>query len=62
MNGEKIMLQVPVVDTNNNKIGDVSLDEKIFGQPVNEALLHEAVSMALNNRRQGTHSARRGRL
>ena len=58
MNGEKIMLQVPVVDTNNNKIGDISLNEKIFGQPVNEALLHEAVSMALNNRRQGTHATK----
>ncbi len=58
VNGEKIMLQVPVVDTNNNKIGDISLNEKIFGQPVNEALLHEAVSMVLNNRRQGTHSTK----
>nr|AKQ04088.1 hypothetical protein [uncultured Nitrospirae bacterium Rifle_16ft_4_minimus_39958] len=38
------MLQVPVVDLNNNVIGNVDLDEKVFGQPVNEALLHEAVT------------------
>ncbi len=49
------MLQVPVVDLNNNKIGNINLDEKIFGQPVNESLLHEAVSLTLNNQRQGTH-------
>src|SRR3989304_6930639 len=52
------MVQVPVVDLNNNVIGNVDLDEKIFGQPVNEALLHEAVTMSLNNQRQGTHSTK----
>src|SRR3990172_8190215 len=30
------MLQVPVVDLNNNVIGNVDLDEKVFGQPENE--------------------------
>lgn len=52
------MLQVPVVDLNNNVIGNVDLDEKVFGQPVNEALLHEAVTMSLNNQRQGTHATK----
>ena len=52
------MLQEPVVDLNNNVVGNVNLDEKIFGQPVNEALLHEAVTLALNNQRQGTHSTK----
>ena len=52
------MLQEPVVDLNNNVVGNVDLDEKIFGQPVNEALLHEAVTLALNNQRQGTHSTK----
>lgn len=49
------MLEVPVVDIHNNKIGNVGLDDKIFGQPVNVALLHETVVMQLNNKRQGTH-------
>lgn len=52
------MLQVSVVDLNNNKVGSVDLDEKIFGQTVNTALLHEAVTMDLNNRRHGTHATK----
>ena len=52
------MVQEPVVDLNNNVVGNVNLDEKIFGQPVNEALLHEAVTLSLNNQRQGTHSTK----
>lgn len=49
------MIEVSVVDINNNKVGSIELDDKLFGQPVNSALLHEAVIMQLNNERQGTH-------
>lgn len=49
------MLEVPVVDKDNTMVGSVELNDKIFGQPVNTALLHEAVVMQLNNSRQGTH-------
>lgn len=49
------MLEVPVVDIQNNKKGNVGLDDKIFGQDVNVPLLHETVVMQLNNKRQGTH-------
>src|SRR3972149_3744124 len=49
------MLEVSVVDMNNNRVGSMEREEKIFGQPVNTGLLHEAVVMQLNNRRQGTH-------
>lgn len=52
------MIEVSVVDINNNQIGSVELDNKIFGQPVNKELLHEVVVMQLNNRRQGTHSTK----
>ena len=52
------MLEVPVVDINNTKVGTVGLDEKIFGRTVNVPLLHEAVVMQLNNMRQGTHSTK----
>lgn len=49
------MIEVPVVDINSNKIGSIELDERIFGQTVDQGLLHEAVVMQLNNMRQGTH-------
>ena len=49
------MIEVSVVDINNKKVGSIELNEKIFGQPVNNVLLHEAVIMQLNNARQGTH-------
>src|SRR4030066_1133245 len=49
------MLEAAVVDRNNSRVGSVALDEKLFGQPVRTGLLHEAVVMQLNNRRQGTH-------
>jgi large subunit ribosomal protein L4 len=52
------MIAVSVVDVKNNKVGSLELDEKIFGQPVNVVLLHEAVLMQLNNTRQGTHSTK----
>lgn len=52
------MLEVPVIDINNNKVGTVGLDGKIFGHKVNVPLLHEAVVMQLNNMRQGTHSTK----
>ncbi len=52
------MLEVSVVDINNNKVGSMELDEKIFGQSVNAALLHEAVLMQRNNARLGTHSTK----
>ena len=47
------MLEVSVVDINNKKVGSVGLDEKIFGQTVNVAVLHETVLMQQNNKRQG---------
>jgi len=35
-----------------------TLDERLFGAPVNEDLLYRAVRMQLGNRRQGTHSTK----
>src|SRR3990172_12686321 len=49
------MLEAAVVDMNNSRVGSVALDEKLFGQPVNTGLLHEAVVMKINKRRQGNH-------
>lgn len=52
------MIEVPVMDINNNRVGSAEIDDKIFGLPVNSELLHEVVVMQLNNRRQGTHSTK----
>ena len=52
------MPEVAVVDIRNKKVGSIELDDRIFGQTVNGALLHEAVLLTLNNARQGTHSTK----
>jgi len=39
-------------------VGEIELSEAVFGQPVNEAVLHEVVVMQLANRRQGTHDTK----
>ena len=36
------------------KTGEIDLPDNLFAQPVNEALLHEAVVIHLGNQRQGT--------
>lgn len=51
-------MEAPVINTANEKVGTKSLNDEIFGGPVNEALLWEMVRMQLANRRQGTHQAK----
>lgn len=48
-----------VVDMENQKVGQVSLDDAVFGAPVKPHLVHEVVVMQLKNRRQGTASTKR---
>ena len=45
---------VDIVDITNNKIGEASLAEGIFGVGVNPFLIHEVIKMQLANRRSGT--------
>jgi len=45
---------VDIVDITNNKVGEASLTEDIFGVKVNPFLIHEVVKMQLANRRSGT--------
>ncbi|MGC7880053.1 50S ribosomal protein L4, partial [Desulforudis sp. 1190] len=52
------MPTVAVVNTNGERVGEIELSEDIFGQPVNEAVLHEVVVMHLANRRRGTHDTK----
>jgi large subunit ribosomal protein L4 len=48
------MPSVDVLDLNNQKVGSVELADKVFGAPVNEDLLYEAVRHYLASRRRGT--------
>jgi len=48
------MPRVDVYDLNNNKVGEVELNDAVFAAPVNEALLYEAVRHYLACRRRGT--------
>ena len=41
-----------------SKAGEIELSEKVFGQEVNEAVLHDAIVNQLANKRQGTQSAK----
>jgi large subunit ribosomal protein L4 len=48
------MTEIDVKNLNNEKVGSLPLDEGMFGGPVKAGLVHEAVTMQLASRRQGT--------
>lgn len=52
------MPTVAVYDIANNKVGDLELNENVFGVEVNEAVVHQAVVMQLASRRLGTHATK----
>ncbi|HET6371624.1 MAG TPA: 50S ribosomal protein L4 [Nitrospiria bacterium] len=55
------MPEIEVRNLSNDKVGTLSLDEKIFGAQVDAraiGLVHEAVTMQLASRRQGTASTK----
>ncbi len=52
------MLQVPVYNQNGEQVGEVELDEALFGGTVRKSLLKQAIVMHLANRRQGTVATR----
>lgn len=47
-----------ILNTQNEKVGEISLEEAVFDAPVKPHLLHEVVVMQQNNRRQGTASTK----
>lgn len=49
---------IDIVDKVNNKVGETSLTDAIFGVEVNPSLIHEVVKMQLANRRSGTASTK----
>ena len=52
------MATVAVFDLANNKVGDIDLNENIFGVEMNAGLLHQAVLMQLASERLGTHATK----
>ena len=52
------MAKVSVYNIEGNKVGDMELNDAVFGVEVNEHLVHMAVVSQLANKRQGTQSAK----
>ena len=52
------MATVAVFDIANNKVGDLDLNDNIFGVEMNAGLLHQAVLMQLASERLGTHATK----
>ena len=52
------MAKVSVYNIEANKVGDMELNDAVFGVEVNEHLVHMAVVSQLANKRQGTQSAK----
>jgi large subunit ribosomal protein L4 len=48
------MPTIEVKNLKNERIGELQLKEEVFGVPLNEALIHDAVKNHLANQRQGT--------
>src|SRR5689334_11048653 len=48
------MPSVDILDLSNSKVGSIDLSDAVFGAPVNEALLYEAVRHHLATVRRGT--------
>lgn len=52
------MPKAAVYNVNGDQVGELELSDAVFGQAVNEAVLHEVVVMQLANRRKGTHDTK----
>ena len=51
------MPKVNVYNQSGEKVGSMTLSDKVFGQEVNKPLIHQVIVAQLANRRQGTKSA-----
>ena len=52
------MSKVSVYNMEGQQVGDIELNDAVFGVEVNEHLVHMAVLSQLANKRQGTQSAK----
>jgi large subunit ribosomal protein L4 len=51
-------VKIQLVNTQGQRVGDIELDDSVFGAPVKNHLFYEVVKMQLANRRRGTHSTK----
>ena len=52
------MSKINVLNTNGEKIKDITLNKEIFGIVPNDAVLYDAIKLAQNNARQGTRGVK----
>ena len=52
------MAKLPLYNMEGNTVGEIELNDAIFGVEINEHLVHLAVVQHLANKRQGTQSAK----
>src|SRR5262252_10480211 len=52
------MPTVKILDLASKEIGEIELNDMVFGVPLNEPLIHEAVRSYQANRRQGTSATK----
>lgn len=52
------MPTVEVKNLQNSVVGEISLSEEVFGAPLNEALIYDAIKNFLANQRQGTSATK----
>lgn len=52
------MPKVDLLNMGGQRVGEIELDDNVFGVEVNEAVLHQVVKAQLANKRQGTQSAK----
>ena len=52
------MPKVDVLNVSGQRVGEIELDDNVFGVEVNKHVLHDAVKNYLANQRQGTQSAK----
>lgn len=52
------MAKINVLNTNGEKIKDITLNKEIFGIVPNDAVLYDAIKLAQNNARQGTRGVK----
>ena len=58
MKEEDIMSKLELLNVNGEKVKDIKLNDNVFGVEPNDVVLHDAIVLAQNNQRQGTHSTK----
>jgi large subunit ribosomal protein L4 len=51
-------MKLPVTSLDNKTVGEIELDDKVFGLPMRKDILARTVNWQLAKRRQGTHKAK----